>query len=257
MARGVAASLVAVGAMACTHGEPAPPPPQPAVAAPAAPRARLDEVQRLSSLLRYQEAIAEFEAVKAQHPDEVTALDGLKMVVVLAEVGDIARHNALTRWLVERHRSPRSATDAERSVKGYIVFRTATDPDLVAHAVEMTRYASEHAAADGEGQYQGFFDTSRGIAEYRAGRFAEAAKWFRTTTDHQSLFVRTLSLPFSAMTELARGNRKQAQALLERARRAAADLPKPGTETYGIEWTDTLISNKVMEEAEAAFTSGT
>jgi predicted transcriptional regulator len=248
-----ACALAATLLTACAENAPATPPP----AAPAAPspeiRARLDEVQRLASQMQYDEAVALFEAVRSTQPAEVTALDGLKMVVVYAEVGDQAKHEELTRWLVDRHRVPASATDAERSVKGYIVRAASTDPEVIAHAVVMTRYASEHAAADGEGRYQGFFDTSRGVAAYRAGNVAEAIALLATTMDHESLYVRSLALPVQAMAELARGNRNEAAALAERARRVARDLPKPGSDEYAIEWTDVLISRMVLEEMEAAF----
>jgi tetratricopeptide (TPR) repeat protein len=218
-------------------------------------RARLDEVQRLSSQRNYAAAIAAFEAIHAQQPEAIASLDGLKMVTVYAEAGDMPKFESLTRWLVQRHREPKTSTDAERSVKGYIVHRSAEDPQLLAHAVDMTRFASEQAAAHGEGEYQGFFDTSRGIALYRVGRFAEAAEWLPKGLDHESLYVRSLALPFYAMTELARGNRTQADALMARARAEAARLPAPGTEEYGVEWTDILITKMVMQEAEDALQS--
>ena len=238
--------LAACGLVAgCSANAPAPvekPPPT--------TRQRLDAVQRQSSERHYDAAIAEFEKIKADEPDAITALDALKMVVVYAEVGSMQKHDELTRWLVERHKTPKTATDAERSVKGYIVHSSAKDKTLLAHAVQMTRYASEHAAADGEGQYQGFFDTSRGVAAYRVGRFADASKLLSTTTDHQSLYVRSLSLPFYAMSERARGNRKLAETLAERARSTARALPVPGTDEYEVEWTDILISRKALEEME-------
>jgi tetratricopeptide (TPR) repeat protein len=214
------------------------------------PRARLDDVQRLASERNYTAAIQTFEAVRSQHPNDVTALDGLKMVTVYAEVGNDRMFNELSRWMVERWKTPKIATDAERSVKGYIVSRRGTDKALIAHAVEVTRFASDNAARDGEGQYQGFFDTSHGIALYRAGRHAEAAQWLSKTLSHSSLYVRTLALPFFAMTQLALGNRAQANELMTRARAEAARLPVPGSEQYGVEWTDTLITRMVMQEAE-------
>jgi hypothetical protein len=245
----------AAGAGACAERQDEAPPPPAAAAAPAPAelRAKLDESLRLAGELKYEAAIALFEQIREKHPEAVTPLDGLKLVVVYSEVNDLPKFEELTRWLVDRHRTPRTATDAERSVKGYIVDRRGTDRALLAHAVDMTRYAAEHAAAQGEGQYQGFFDTSRGVAEYRMGRHAEAAKWLATTTDHQSVYVRTLALPFYAMATLAQGRRAQADTLLERARTEARGLPKPGTEEYAIEWTDTLISHRVLEEAEATF----
>lgn len=219
-------------------------------------RARLDEVQRLSSQRNYAAAMAAFEAIQAQQPEAIASLDGLKMVTVYAEAGDMPKFESLTRWLVQRYREPKTSTDAERSVKGYIVHRSAKDPQLLAHAVDMTRFASEQAAAHGEGEYQGFFDTSRGVALYRVGRYAEAAEWLPKGLDHESLYVRSLALPFHAMTELARGNRTRADALMTRARAEAARLPAPGTEEYGVEWTDILITKMVMQEAEDALQSG-
>jgi tetratricopeptide (TPR) repeat protein len=219
---------------------------------PPTTRQRLDDVQRQSSERQYDAAIAEFEKIRAEEPAAITALDALKMVVVYAEVGNLAKHGELTRWLVERHKTPKTSTDAERSVKGYIVHAGAKDKALLEHAVTMTRYASAHAAADGEGEYQGFFDTSTGIAAYRVGRYAEASKLLATTIDHQSLYVRSLALAFYAMSERARGNRKAAESLAERARSTARTLPVPGTDEYGVEWTDILISHRAMEEMEAA-----
>jgi hypothetical protein len=241
--------LMAVAAAGCAAGAPTTEAP---AATPLDPRAALDAVQRLASERQYDAAIAAFERLQSEQPDAVTGLDGLKMVVVYAEVGDMAKHEALTRWLVERHRTPKMATDAERSVKGYIVHRSAKDPELLKHAVAMTRFASERAAADGEGEYQGFFDTSRGVALYRMRQYAEASKWLFTTVEHPSVYVRTVTLPFYAMSELARGNRKQAETIAERARETAAKLPHAGTDEYAVEWTDILISRKALEEMETA-----
>ncbi len=233
----------------CTASGPAPAGPAPK---PLDPRARLDEIQRLSSERSYDAAIKAFEAMQAEQPDAITSLDALKMVIVYAEVGSLDKHEALTRWLVDRHKAPKTATDAERSVKGYIVHSRAKDPALLKQAVEMTRLASERATADKETEYQGFFDTSRGIALYRVGRFADASKFLFSTIEHPSLYVRTLALPFFAMSELARGNRGQLKAIAERARAEAAKLPQPGTDEYAEEWTDILISRRVLEEMETA-----
>ena len=239
--------LLAVGSAACSVGAPAPEGPAPK---PLDSRARLDEIQRLSSERNYDAAIKAFEAMQSEQPDAITSLDALKMVVVYAEVGELDKHEKLTRWLVERHRTPKTATDAERSVKGYIVHSRAKDPELLKHAVEMTRLASERAAADKEAEYQGFFDTSRGIALYRVGRYADASKLLFSTIDHSSLYVRSLTLPFFAMSEFARGSRSQVNAIAERARAEAAKLPQPGTDEYAVEWTDILISRRVLEEME-------
>ena len=128
------------------------------------PRARLDEALRLASVRQYAQALAEFEKVRAGQPDAITSLDGLKLVTVCGATGNMPKVLELTRWMLDRWKNPTEVTDAERQIKGYIVNKGATDRQLVAQAVELTRYASEHAAEQGQGDYQGWFDTSRGIA---------------------------------------------------------------------------------------------
>ncbi len=111
--------LIAVCVIAGSPRSHAQTPPAAATSASADPRGKLDEALRLASELKYDAAITVFEEVKSQHPEAITGLDGLKMVVVYAEVGNAAKHEELTRWLVERYRTPRTATEAERAVKGY------------------------------------------------------------------------------------------------------------------------------------------
>ncbi len=218
---------------------------------PASPaRARLDEVQRLASVGDYAGATTLFEAVKAQSPEAIESLDGLKIAIVYLQTGNTARFLELTHWLVARYQSPKTSTDAERSVKAYIVWKGAKDPKILAHAVEMTTFASEHAVASGEGEYQGFFDTSRGIALYRVGRYAEAAQWLPKTLDHDDVLVRSLALAFNAMNEWKLGHRARATELMARARQEAPKLPAPGSPTFGADWTDVLITKMVLAEAE-------
>lgn len=225
--------------------------------APKAPdspaRAQLDEVRRLASVLDYTGAMKLFETVQAQTPDAIESLDGLKIAIVYLETGNTAKFLDLTNWLIARYKSPKTSTDAERSVKGYIVWKGATDPTILAHAVEVTTFASEHAVASGEGEYQGFFDTSRGIALYRAGRYAEAAKWLPKQLTHQDVLVRSLALAFNAMNELKLGNRPRANELMSRARQELPQLPVLGSPTIGADWTDVLITKMVVAEAEALF----
>jgi tetratricopeptide (TPR) repeat protein len=213
-------------------------------------RAQLDEVQRLSSVSDYAGAMKLFETIRAQAPDAIQSLDGLKMSIVYAQTGNTAKLLDLTNWLIDRYRSPPLSTDAERSVKGYLVWRGATDPKILAHALEMTRFASERAVTSGEGQYQGFFDTSRGIALYRVGRYAEAAKWLPTTLNHEDVLVRALALGFNAMNEFKLGNRARASELMVRARQQIPRLPAPGSPTFGADWTDVLIAKMVFAEAQ-------
>lgn len=236
----VASSLVALAV--CGVAAAQTPPASPA-------RAQLDEVQRLSSVADYAGAMKLFESVKAKTPDAIQSLDGLKMQIVYLQTDNRAKFLDLTRWLIARYPAPKISTDAERSVKGYIIWKGATDPSIVSHAVEMTTFASEHAVASGEGEYQGFFDTSRGIALYRAGRYAEAAQWLPKALNHESVLVRSLALTFDAMNEAKLGHHTQATGLLAGARQEVPKLPAPGSATFGADWTDVLITKMALAEA--------
>jgi cytochrome c5 len=172
------------------------------------------------------------------------------MAIVYLQTGNTAKFLDLTNWLIARYQSPKTSTDAERSVKGYIIWKGATDPKILAHAVEMTEFASEHAQASGEAEYQGFFDTSRGIALYRAGRYSEAAQWLPKTLSHQDVLVRSLALGFNAMNEWKLGHRPRANELMAQVRRELPNLPAPGSPTFGDDWTDVLITKMVVAEAE-------
>ncbi len=134
-------------------------------------RAQLDEVRRLASVLDYPAAMTLFESVQAKTPDAIESLDGLKIQIVYLETGHTDKFLNLERWMIARYKSPKVSTDAERSVKGYLIWKGATDPTILGHALEMTRFARERAVASGEGEYQGFFDTAYGIALYRLGRY--------------------------------------------------------------------------------------
>ncbi len=150
-----------------------------------------------------------FESVQAKTPDAIESLDGLKIQIVYLETGHTDKFLNLERWLIARYKSPKVSTDAERSVKGYLIWKGATDPTILGHALEMTRFARERAVASGEGEYQGFFDTAYGIALYRLGRYGEAAKWLPGQLGHQDVLVRTLALGFTAMNEFKLGNRAE------------------------------------------------
>jgi len=217
--------------------------------APVGPDA-IEAVMDLASKAQYEAAVALYERIREQRPDTIEAIHGHKVAVVYAVIGDRSRHEAHCRWLMDRYRDAELPTDAERSVKGYLLFPSAEDPALLARALERTRLATDYAVERGEGQYLLWFEGSRGMAEYRSGNYAEAIAYLKKAADAESLYISSLALPFQALAEFAQGNRDRADALLKQARAAAARLPAPGTEEYLKEWTDTLTTQLALREAE-------
>ena len=96
-------------------------------------RAQLDEVRRLASVLDYPAAMTLFESVQANTPAAIESLDGLKIQIVYLETGHTDKFLNLERWMIARYKSPKVSTDAERSVKGYLIWKGATDDN--AHRV--------------------------------------------------------------------------------------------------------------------------
>lgn len=213
-------------------------------------QALLADALRFAGEQRYPESIAAFEKVKAQRPEAIVSIQGLKMAVVYATVGDVATFDAHSRWLIARYQDAELATDAERSVKGYLLFAGPHDPALLAEALVRTRYAVEAAAKAGEAALLPWFYLSHGMAECRMKNYAEAATWLAKVADNETLYIRSLAQAFHAMAIHGQGQRAESLALLEKARATAAELPAPGTEEYKEEWTDTLSTQLAMREAE-------
>ena len=214
-------------------------------------QALLADALRFAAEQRYDDAIAAFEKVKAQLPGSIVSIQGFKMAVVYAKVGDREKFDAHNRWLIARYKDAELATDAERSVKGYLLFAGPHDPALLAEAVGRTSYAVEAAAKAGESELLPWFYLSHGMAEYRMKHYAEAATWLAKVVDDETLYIRSLAQVFHAMAVHRQGQHAEALALLEKARATAATLPAPGTEEYKEEWTDTLSTQLAMGEAEA------
>lgn len=210
----------------------------------------IEAVLHLASLDRHEEAVQLFERIKKEHPETIESIHGHKVAVVYAAIGDRARHEAHCRWLMDRYRDAVMPTDAERSVKGYLLFPSAEDPALLDHALERARLAARDAVERGEGQWLLWFVGSQGMAEYRSGNYAEAVTQLAKAAKDDNLYISSLVLPFQAMAEFAQGNHEQAGKILEQAQAAAARLPEPGSEEYLREWTDTLTTQIALREAE-------
>ncbi len=210
----------------------------------------IETVMDLAAEEQHEAAATLFERVKEEQPETIESIHGHKMAVVYAAIGDPERHAAHCRWLMERFRGAEQPTDAERSVKGYLLWPSTDDPALLEDALERTRLAVTHADERGEGEYLLWFEGSHGMAAYRTGNYDEAVEHLERAAAAESLYINSLALPFLAMAEHARGNQERAEATLTRARAAAEQLPEPGSEEYILEWTDTLTTQMALREAE-------
>lgn len=244
----IAAALAAGLAMLCAEAR---------ALSDEAARAELDAALVFAGQQAYHEALARFTAVRESNPGAIEAIDGLKMAVVLGAIDEAERLREHSRWLAHRFRTPASATDAERSVKGYLIYPGASDRGLLAHGLDMTRRAISLAEAEGETELLPWFQVSLAVAKLRVQHYDAASQWLAKAIDADSLYIRGLALPFAAIAVLGAGDRDAAEALLERARETASALPEPGSAEYAKEWTDTIAARMALAEAEAAFAGKT
>jgi hypothetical protein len=214
----------------------------------------IEAVLYLASQDRHEEAVQLFERIKKERPETIESIHGHKVAVVYAAIGNRTRHEAHCRWLMDRYRDAVMPTDAERSVKGYLLFPSAEDPALLDHALERARLAARDAVERGEGQWLLWFVGSQGMAEYRSGNYAEAVTQLEKAAKADNLYISSLALPFQAMAEFAQGNHERAGEVLAQAQEAAALLSEPGSEEYLREWTDTLTTQIALREAERVIT---
>lgn len=216
----------------------------------------VDPALALAAEGRHAEAIAAFERVKVEQPESIASIHGLKIAVVHAELGDPVAHEAHCRWLMDRYRNPETSSDADRAVKGYLLLPAARDPELLAQALKLARFATDHAEASGEADLLSWFQITRGLAEYRTGGFAEAEKWTAKATNDESPYIRSLALACHAMAAHRAGMPDAARASLAAARALVDAMPKLGTATYAKEWTDTLVAKMTLAEASLVLANG-
>ena len=117
----------------------------------------VETVLELAAQEKYAEAVALFKRVREELPDTIEAIHGHKVAVVYAHMGDRVGHAAHCRWLMKRYRGSELPTDAERSVKGYLIFPSAEDPALIEHALERSRVAVANSEARNEYQWIHWF----------------------------------------------------------------------------------------------------
>jgi len=209
----------------------------------------LNEPYRLAVAGEYDAALRAFEQVRAESPDDIQSLDALRFAVAYAASGDKEGHLAHSRWLVSRYPSPELASDADRSIKGYIVSAWAEDPALLEEATTRMRFATDKAVEHGEGEWMAWFYASRGIAEYRTGDYEAASQWLSQAIGDENPYIRSLALNFYVMAEHAQGNEENAAVLLREASRVVGELPDRGTEDYEENWSDTLVARMSLQEA--------
>jgi WD40 repeat protein/tetratricopeptide (TPR) repeat protein len=162
-------------------------------------------------------------------------------------VGEIAEYRRLCRAMVQRFGDTEALQIGERMVKACALL-----PDSRVDPRQFLRIADRVVKAGANSPLLPYFELIKGMAEYRAGRWARAAVWLQKSPQFSNW---NRNLPAQALLALAYhrlGQSDRARQALERARGMRDQLPKVGEESFPTyNFNDWLIGHMVYREAAA------
>jgi WD40 repeat protein/tetratricopeptide (TPR) repeat protein len=153
--------------------------------------------------------------------------DWYQAVTIQLYCGDAARYRKLCQGMLDRFGDAAEVTFVERSVKTCLLM-----PGAVADARRLSRLADHVVRFDPQHRFQAWFDLSKGMAEYRDGRFAGAAAWLEKDPSFTGWMKEVPTQSFLAMAYHRLGRSDRARQALEKARQAHEQMPKPGDESF-------------------------
>jgi tetratricopeptide (TPR) repeat protein len=229
------------------------------------------EAQQLESRLRQTRKLAMEGISHARHGEWKAAADQLSQVAeldpsehwaffllapLLIQNGDVCGYRKDCRAMLARFGHSDAPTIAERVSKTCLLLPSAVGEDDLAKIGKL----AEHAVDSGQSsQWLHWFQMTRGLAEYRQGRFTNAVEWTqlvlgriaqaqdgaREMCEADSHFVQAMAQYQMNETEAARS------ALARGVDLVRTRLPKLDAMDVGPCWHDVLTAHILMHEAQA------
>jgi tetratricopeptide (TPR) repeat protein len=169
--------------------------------------------------------------------------------------GDVAGYRRACRAMLERFQDTQSPEIAERTAKTCLLLSDAV-PDI-----DRVQKLADRAVTGTEkhGSYR-WFVFVKGLAEYRAGRRAEAVKWLNRFEPHaDGAHIDVSAFAVLAMAQHRLGQKEKAYAALHSAQVIFAEkMPDPvAGRPFGDGWHDWLHCQLLLREAEALLSQKT
>jgi eukaryotic-like serine/threonine-protein kinase len=164
--------------------------------------------------------------------------------VLQLQTADLAGYRRVCREMLKRFGDTRKPEVAERTAKTCLLV-----PDAVADLAPVLALADRAVTEQSSNRY---FLLCKALAEYRAGRNAEAVKWEeRVAPDAGGRDIDVAAFAVLAMAQHQIGRREQAFAALDKAEAVVAKkMGDPGTgRPYARDWDDWLRSRILLDEA--------
>jgi serine/threonine protein kinase/Flp pilus assembly protein TadD len=194
---------------------------------------------------RWDQAQAAME--KAAELDPANQWYMFHATVLQLRAGDLAGYRRVCREMLKRFGDARQPEAAERTAKTCLLV-----PGAVADLAPVLRLADRAVTGTEKSSNYHFFVLAKVLAEYRAGRNAEAVKWVeRLAPDAGGRDVDAAAFAVLAMAQHQLGRREQAFAALDKAEAIVAKkMGDPGAgRPFGRDWDDWLRCRMLLDEA--------
>jgi tetratricopeptide (TPR) repeat protein len=192
--------------------------------------------------MQYARAAADFTRAAELQPDDYTLW--FRAAVLQARAGNREAYHRLCRGMLERFGATRNPMIAERTLRACLLLAGVSDDQKKLPALADLAVSTQANEKPTE-----WASVVRGLAEYRAGRFEQAAAWLDKIPPSSKYPALMASLGFVlAMTQQRAGREEAARASLEKARQiVSARLP---VKSPGKNWANLFFMELLGREAE-------
>ena len=164
-------------------------------------------------------------------------------------MGDEAGYRDACRHMLDLAAASNGPEFAERTAKACLLSRAQVDLDRLNHLADQ--------ALASPSPYAAWFQMTKGLAEYRAGRYAAARDWFNKAAALDSRWGTPTVRLLLAMTDFRLGSSASARAAIESLlKQVDQKLPRPGTGDLGVGPENFLVFATIRREAEASLGLG-
>ena len=174
--------------------------------------------------------------------------------IVLARIGEADRYRDLCRQLLDRFAATSANIDADQTIKTCCLL----GPDAVGDPARLERLAEVAVSGDPAQQWYEFFLLSKGMYEYRAGRFDAAVTSCRASrqrTNAESWYAEALAATAGAIEAMALGRSGDAAgargSLAEAKKLIDGRLLVLSDDAFDDSWINWLVAQSFYAEAKS------
>jgi serine/threonine protein kinase len=214
-------------------------------------RAHYDLADASARLGRWDQALAAIDKAAELEPANHWCV--YHAATLHLRAGDVAGYRRVCRAMLERFQDTQVPEIADRTAKTCLLL-----PDAVPDFDRVQKLADRAVTGtEKHGSYR-WFVFVKGLAEYRAGRHAEAVNWLNRFDPHaDGAHIDASAFAVLAMARHRLGQKEQAHAALHSAQVIFAEkMPDPGAgRPFDGAWHDWLHCQILLREAEALLTN--